>query len=398
MSPPPSTSSSSSGSSTRWIATDRELAGIVAEVSQQPRYGLDTEFVAERTYWPRLCLVQLAWPGHIALIDPLACDVGGLAPLLESPATMITHAGSGDLPIIERACGARPQRLFDTQLAAGFIGIGQPSLVSLVQTMLDTRIDKGDQLTDWARRPLPDSAQRYAASDVAHLLDLADAISERLRELGREEWAEAECEVLLSSVAREVDPEVAWWRVKGARSLRGERAGIAQAVAGWRERRAQEQDLPPRFVLSDLTLAALVQRPPKTAEEFGRLRGVGNLNKHVVRSILEAVEAGRSLTRAEMRFPPKHSDTAALDAAVGLLTGWAAQVASGQQIDPRLLATREDVRALVNGRLGRLDDGWRAEMLGRDLHALVEGRAVLRLVDGGKRLRFERSPDPGAPG
>ena len=146
-------------------------------------------------------------------------------------------------------------------------------------------------------------------------------------------------------------------------------------------------------MLSDLTLAALVQRPPKSAEDLSRLRGVGNLNKQVISLILDAVETGRSLTHDDMRFPPKHSDTSALDAAVGLLTGWAAQVASGEQMDPRLLATREDVRALVNGRAGRLDDGWRAEMLGRDLHALVEGQAVLRLVDGGKRLRFERSPD-----
>jgi len=382
-------------STTRWIETDAMLAEVVREVSDQPRYGLDTEFVAERTYWPRLCLVQLAWPGHIALIDPLACDAHALCELLESPAMMITHAGSADLPIIERACGARPQHLFDTQLAAGFLGIGQPSLVSLIQSILGESIDKGDQLTDWARRPLPDSAQRYAASDVAHLLALADAITERLRELGREEWAIAECEVLLASSARDPDPDVAWWRVKGARSLRGERAGVAQAVAGWRERRAQEQDLPPRFVLSDLTLAALVQRPPKSAEDLSRLRGVGNLNKQVIGAILDAVEQGRSLGRDDMRFPPKHSDTSALDAAVGLLTGWAAQVASGEQIDPRLLATREDVRALVNGRAGRLDDGWRAEMLGRDLHALVEGRAVLRMVDGGKRLRFEPSPDPG---
>lgn len=383
---------------TRWIETDADLAQIVREVSDQPRYGLDTEFVAERTYWPRLCLVQLAWPGNIALIDPLACDARALSGLLESPAMMITHAGSADLPIIERACGARPQHLFDTQLAAGFIGIGQPSLVSLIQSVLSESIDKGDQLTDWARRPLPDSAQRYAASDVAHLLDLADAISERLRALGRESWATAECEVLLATGPRDPDPDVAWWRVKGARSLRGERAGVAQTVAGWRDRRAQEQDLPPRFVLSDLTLAALVQRPPKSAEDLSRLRGVGNLNKHVIGSILDAVQSGQTLARDDMRFPPKHSDTSALDAAVGLLTGWAAQVASGEQIDARLLATREDVRALVNGRAGRLDDGWRAEMLGRDLHSLVEGQAVLRLIDGGKRLRFERSLAEGEAG
>ena len=156
----------------RWIDSDAALAKVVTTLRSEAEYGLDTEFVAERTYYPRLCLVQLAWPGGIVLVDPLACDVAALSAVLASPAMMITHAGSADLPIIERACGARPQVLFDTQLAAGFVGLGQPSLVSLVSALLDVRLDKGDQLTDWARRPLSDSARRYAAGDVAHLTAL----------------------------------------------------------------------------------------------------------------------------------------------------------------------------------------------------------------------------------
>jgi ribonuclease D len=144
--------SKSSEPEVRWIESDAALASVVKTLCSEEQYGLDTEFVAERTYYPRLCLVQLAWPGGIVLVDPLSCDVAALAEILETSATMITHAGGADLPIIERACGARPNVLFDTQLAAGFVGLGQPSLVSLVVAVLDVRLDKGDQLTDWERR------------------------------------------------------------------------------------------------------------------------------------------------------------------------------------------------------------------------------------------------------
>ncbi|MCJ7672645.1 MAG: HRDC domain-containing protein, partial [Acidimicrobiia bacterium] len=364
----------------RWIDSDAGLASVVRTLGSEEQYGLDTEFVAERTYYPRLCLVQLAWPGGIVLVDPLACDIAALAEVLATPATMITHAGSADLPIIERACGARPEALFDTQLAAGFVGLGQPSLVSLVSGVLDIRLDKGDQLTDWARRPLSDSARRYAAGDVAHLLALTAALRERLERRGREAWAVAECAVLLATLPRDPDPDLAWWRIKGSRSLRGEQACIAQSVVAWRERRAREQDLPARFVLSELALTALVQRPPKSANDITKLRGAGSIPKAVVAGLFEAVQAGRAMDQSELRTPPKVGDDSGLDAAVGILNGWAAQIASGEQVDAKLLATREDVKALVNGRPGRLDDGWRAEMVGDDLHALVAGEAVVRLV------------------
>jgi ribonuclease D len=208
--------------------------------------------------------------------------------------------------------------------------------------------------------------------------------------MGRTEWADAECAVLLQTPLRAPDPDVAWWRIKGARSLRGERACIAQAVGAWRELRAQELDRPPRFVLSDLAQAALVQRPPSNAGDLAKLRGAGSLPKPVVQGILDAVETGRSMRREELRSPPKLGDDSALAAAVGLLTGWAAQVASGERVDARLLATRDDVKALVNNRPGRLDDGWRAAMLGDDLHALVRGEAFVRLIEGGRRLQIER--------
>jgi ribonuclease D len=373
----------------RWVATDADLANVLATLGSEPEYGLDTEFVAERSYWPQLCLVQLSWPGGVALVDPLACDVAALSTLLATPGTMITHAGASDLPIIERACGARPQRLFDTQLAAGFVGLGMPSLVALVSGLLDTRLDKSEQLADWTRRPLPEATRAYAAGDVLHLHALTAELRERLEARGRAAWAEAECEALRTAPTRNQDPDTAWWRIKGARSLRGERAQIAQAVAAWRERRARELDRPARFVLGDLVLAGIAARAPKSPGDLTKMRGAGSLPQGAVRSVLEAVELGRAMPRSDLRMPPKHAgDDPALDAAAALLAAWTGQVAGAEGVEARLLATRDDVRALVNGRPGRLDDGWRAEMVGDRLRHLMSGEAVLRLVDGGRRVEI----------
>jgi ribonuclease D len=309
---------------------------------------------------------------------------------------MITHAGASDLPILERACGARPAELFDTQIAAGFVGLGTPSLVYLVSTLLGVRLSKQQQLTEWTRRPLSAAARRYAAADVAHLLTLASELRARLAEMGRESWAAAECEVLRTLPNREPDPETAWWRIKGSRNLRGEHAQVAQTVAAWRERRAQELDRPVRFILSDLVLAGIAARPPRNPKDLRDLRGAESLPKNMTGAVLEAIAAGKAMSRDELRLPPKHHDDAALDAAVALLAAWSAQVAEAEKIEPRLLATRDDVRAMVNGRPSRLDSGWRAEIVGERIRDLVAGQAVLRLVDGGRRVRLE-SGASGAP-
>lgn len=377
----------------QWIDDDRALARLVTTLSGEREYGLDTEFVAERSYWPRLCLLQVAWPGGVALVDPLACDVHVLRPVLDGPGTMITHAGGADIPIIDRACGARPTMLFDTQVAAGFVGLGTPSLVSLVRGVLGEQLDKSQQLTDWSRRPLPEGARRYAAGDVAHLLTLADELRSRLATRGRGEWATAECEALRAIEWPASDPETAWWKIKGSRSMRGERARVAQAVTAWRERRARELDRPARFVLSELVLTGIAARPPRDEHELTRMRGAESLPRHVARDVLAAVEAGRAMDRADQRLPPRHDDDASLDAAVGLLTAWVGQVAASEEVEPRLLATRDDLKALVNKRPNRLDDGWRAEMVGDRLRALLAGDAVLRLIDGGRGVALEPSPD-----
>ena len=177
----------------RFIDTDANLEMAVTELDSISDYAIDTEFHRERTYFAQLALVQLAWDGGIAVIDPLSVDLVPLAKLFRKDAIAVIHAADQDLEVLERATGAVPTRMFDTQLAARFLGMSSPSLVSLAEKMLGLRLEKGDQLADWTRRPLRSEQLQYAAHDVAHLIELKSEIAAELGRRGRLEWAEEEC-------------------------------------------------------------------------------------------------------------------------------------------------------------------------------------------------------------
>ncbi|MEZ5178433.1 MAG: HRDC domain-containing protein [Acidimicrobiales bacterium] len=253
---------------------DDHLAEIVDELVAMPAFGVDTEFHREKTYFPQLALVQLSWGDRRALVDPLEVDLAPFARALEGPATVVMHAASQDLEVLHRACGVLPRDLFDTQLAAGFCGHSLPSLSSLVERYYDVHLPKGDRLTDWLRRPLNEDQRTYAAADVEYLLGLQEQLTAHLAERGRLEWALDECQALRARGQVVRDPDDAWLRIKEARSLRGETAAVARAVAAWRERRAAELDQPVRFVLSDLAVVGIAQRRPKAAADLARIRGV----------------------------------------------------------------------------------------------------------------------------
>ena len=210
----------------------------MADLDDVEIYCFDTEFHRERTYYARLALLQIAWPDGIALVDPLAIDPEPLKELFGSSALAVVHAGDQDFEIIERACGVLPSRMFDIQTGAGFIGLSSASLGAVVDRLLGLRLEKGDQLTDWIRRPLNEAQLHYAAGDVAYLIDCYWELRARLTALGRWTWAEEECALYLARSRRSTTPEEAWWKLRQARQLRGKARGIAQSVAGWRERRA----------------------------------------------------------------------------------------------------------------------------------------------------------------
>lgn len=376
-----------------FVDDDRALAEVVERARAHDRYALDTEFHGEKTYHPQLALVQIAYDSSIALVDPLAVDVTGLRPLLDRDATLVAHAGDQDLSILQRLVGTGPGRYLDTQIAAGFCGLGIPSLANLAERLLGVKLRKGDRLTDWTRRPLTADQRAYAADDVAHLLEIADALRDRLVTAGRLEWALAECEERRQRDRARPDVENAWWRIKGARQLRGKARGVAQTVAAWRERRAEMLDIPARYVLSELALAGIVARPPESVAALSDIRGIDNrmLREPIASELLGAVARGLALAPDEISMPPREEVDRSLAPAVTVVGAWLAQRAGELELEPSLLATRADLVELLNSGGGRLAEGWRAELVGAPIRDLVAGRASLALTDRGRKLELQRT-------
>jgi ribonuclease D len=381
----------------RWVDTPARFTELLGELVAQPIVGLDTEFHRERTYHPQLALLQLSWGAldnpEIALVDTTTVDISDFASVLRSDATIVMHSSVQDLEVLLRACAAAPAHLFDTQIAAGFAGYNGPSLATLVEGVVGTRLPKGDRLADWLRRPLSDDQKSYAAADVQHLLQLHRWLVDRLEQDGRLAWAEDECAQLLAKAAAVRDPSEAWWKVKEARQLRGKAVGVAQALAAWRERRAIEIDQPVRFVLPDLALVGMAQRPPKTIDDLRRVRGLDD--RHVrgsmAESIMAVIDAGLALDRDKLRFPATGDVDRDLRPAVTLVSAWISQLSRQLHIDTTLLATRADVEALLRGdESARLTVGWRADVLGQDIRRLVEGRAALSFDGKGGLILEDR--------
>ncbi|NLD77348.1 MAG: hypothetical protein GX643_11850 [Acidimicrobiales bacterium] len=378
----------------RWVDQDDSLQEIIDELRTVEVYAVDTEFHREKTYYPQLALLQLRWGDNRALVDPLAVDMQPFAAALTGPATVVMHAASQDLEVLDLATGALPGRLFDTQLAAGFSGHSLPSLASLVERFHDIHLPKGDRLTDWLRRPLAADQCSYAISDVEYLLDIRASLVADLEARGRLEWFETECEIqrLKGRVVR--DPDEAWRRIKEARTLRGEVAGVARAVAAWRERRAAELDQPVRFIMSDLAVVGIAQRKPKNVADLARIRGVDERQAkgRVGEAVLAAVEQGRQ-NPVGRTSGPKYEVDRRLRPAVSLVAAWLAQLSRDIEIETSLLATRHDIESLLAGDPdSRLRHGWRADLVGEKISRLVAGGAALAFDQRGHLVLEDRVP------
>lgn len=373
-----------------WIDSQAALDALAADLAGADRIAVDTEFHRERSYRPQLALVQVAVDGRIALIDPTVTDVSVLNSVLEADVLVVMHACAQDIEVLAQECGTIPVRLFDTQVAAGFLGMSTPSLAVLAERLCRIRLAKGNRMANWFERPLKEPQRRYAADDVAYLLQLVDELRSRLTERGRWQWALDECEMWRRPPAPPPDPAQAWTRIKGARQLRGSSRAVAYRLAAWRERTASERDLPVRFVLSDMALLSIAQRCPRTVADLSALRGVdgGQMRSGVGDRIVAEVQRGLDMAPKDIPAGALNSgpnvDTA-LQPAVPLVAAWVDEVARSEGIDRSLLATRSDIAALLAGNGdSRLAHGWRAEIVGDDIRSLLAGEAALAfdLADG----------------
>jgi len=369
------------------IETDAALARVISALGDEPMYALDTEFHRERTYFPQLALVQVAWPGGLALIDPLAVDIRGLGEVFGPDNEVVLHAADQDLEVLDLVVGTLPATMFDTQVAAGFMGMSTPSLSTLCERLVGVQLPKAERMTDWLARPLGDRQLDYAAGDVAYLLEVRSLEIAELERRGRLQWARDEIELRRQRGRPERDPDEAWTRIKEVRKLTGRSRLVAVEVASWRERRAAEVNLPPRFVLPDMAVVTIAQRAPRSRSELESIRGVDkrHLGGGAVDGLLSAIEAGtrRKPPGGPAQAPPELDRN--LRPVVALVSAWVSQLGRDLEIDPTLLATRADIEAMLrNDSDARLASGWRGELLGQPISDLVNGKAALAFEGDGQ--------------
>lgn len=365
-----------------------ELAGFCARAMAHPFIALDTEFMRETTYWPKLCLIQAAFPGEEVLIDPL---VGGLdlAPLLDLLArpdiTKVFHAARQDLEIFVRLMGALPVNVFDTQIGAMAAGYGDSiSYENLVGAILDESVDKSSRFTDWARRPLSLAQQAYALADVVHLRALFPKLLDKLRSTGREDWAQEELKSLLNPELYDTSPDRAWKRLR-IRRYKTEYLAVLKAVAAWREREAQNRDQPRGRILKDDAIYEIVDRKPRVPEDFSELRATprGFGASRMGTSLIEAI--GEALANPELAAPEivrPEPPPAFIGPVTELLKVLLKLAAERKGVAPRLIATCEDLDKLAADDEADIPalQGWRREAFGEQALRLKRGEIALTLV------------------
>lgn len=377
----------------RWVDTQQQLDAVIEALLEEPQYAIDTEFHREKTYFPHLALVQIGWPGDLVLIDPLALDLRPMERLFNSDVLGVFHAAEQDLEVLQHVVGCTPRHIWDTQVAAGFVGFSTPSLSSLVERILHVSLSKGDRLTDWTQRPLTVAQKTYAALDVEYLLELRRLLLEQLVLAGREVWVEEEITILRNRHRNNV-AEHAWWKLKDGRVLRGRDRIVAQQLCVWREKRARQEDKPVRFVLPDLAVLAVAQSKPTDVDQLGSMRGIDGrfLRGGVGKDLLNVVAEALALPGGDLQQPEPEDFDRKLRPALTLASAWVAQLARDAKIDSGLLATRNDLVQLLRGDSdARLSQGWREPLVGAAVRQLVSGEAAISFASNGELTLEQRS-------
>jgi ribonuclease D len=389
------------------VADRRSLDELCARVTDAERVGLDTEFHAERTYSPRLMVVQLAFDDGAAIVDALALtDLRPLA-LALTRTTVVGHALSADLKIFADRFGLVPPRVFDTQIAAAFLGYGmQVSLADLIRGVCGVRLAKSQTVSDWSTRPFSARQLEYLVDDVAYLLPLYDALRPLLEKRGRYEWVYEECSELGDIERYQIDERRAYLRIPGASRMSRRELGILNELVKLRDRTARERDLPVRYVLPDDVVAGLAVLKPAQLEDLGQLRRLdAGMKRQLGPAILQAVARGQALDEAELPQRPNRPSAPARDGLVSLLSAAIAEIARDAALPPSLLVPRaalERVAREVPADRASFERAlalqpWRLALVAAPLWRLLSGEATLKIegyAQGDPKVRVFHGSTP----
>jgi ribonuclease D len=376
----------------RFVDSVSGLQELCADLAPAGHLALDTEFLREKTYYPKLCLLQVCGKGIAACVDPLAIeDLTPLLDLLSAPSRVkVWHAARQDLEIFLHQWALLPAPVFDTQLAAAVLGLGdQVGYARLVQDVLRLELPKDQSRSDWCRRPLEEAQLRYAYDDVVHLEALYRELAGRLEKLGRSRWLAEDFAELTDPATYRTEPADAWQRIKGRQHLKGARLAVLQQLAAWREERAMAVDRPRRWILRDEVMVDIARRPPHEPADLGRFRGLdGRTAEKMGDLIVAAVRRGMALPKEQWpreRIPPRLAP--AQEIVVDVLGAAMRVVAEANSITPAAVASRSELAKFVAGRETALDHGWRHALVGEILRKVLVGELVLTVSDGVAELR-----------
>lgn len=375
------------------IETTAALESLCERLARERFVTLDTEFMRERTYWPELCVVQLAGAQEVAIIDAEApgLDLGPLGQLLADERVLkVVHAGRQDIEIFVLKFGAVPTPVFDTQIAAMVAGFGeQVGYDALVSSLAGGHIDKAHRFSDWSARPLSAAQIAYAAADVTWLRIVYERLCERLQREGRLGWVEQEMAALADPAAYRADPDSAWERLR-PKSGNRRFLGMLRAIAAWREREAQHANIPRQRLVKDETLSEIAANAPDSPAALARARGItrGFAEGRIGTSLLAAIAEARTEPEALLPEAPAPRSARPSPALVALLKVLLAAKAEEHHVAPRLVASSEDIEHLALGEMAGVEalEGWRRAVFGQDALALRDGRLALGVA--GKRVRL----------
>jgi ribonuclease D len=374
-----------------FLAETDDLPTVVAAIRAEQSVAIDTEFLREKTYRARLCLVQLATSRKVWILDSTQTGVSGIGELLADPAIeIVVHSGRQDLELLVDLTGGPPRNIFDVQIAAGFVGLGASLPYGrLVEEVLGVVLTKGEAYTDWCRRPLSASQLKYAADDVRYLPEVARDLKKRLADLGRVDWLAEEMAPFESPRTYENDPHQAWTRVSGRGSLSGRGLAVLRELAAWREKAAYDRDIPKGWVVKDHVLVEIARRSPQSIQALQRIRGL--VDKQVSRwgsGVLTAVAAGREADPILLPPAPPRAGRPRARMLGGLADAVVRARCENARVAPELATTRAELESLLIDAFVSTPDpavhrtlrGWRKSVVGDAVVALAAGKMAVRVV------------------
>jgi ribonuclease D len=378
------------GDSPQLVTEQTQLRELVDHLRSAKSFAYDSEFIGELTYIPRLCLIQAASTQRVALIDPLAkLDLTPFWELVaDGSVEKIVHAGQQDVEPVFRAIQRPPANLFDTQICGGFVGLGYPlSLSKLVFCVVGAKLSKGLTFTHWDRRPLSDYQLRYAADDVRYLPAVRHALGERLSALGHAAWASEESATLADPRLYAFDPDTQVGRIRGATGLPPRQLAVLRELTIWRDQAARQEDVPPRSLLKDEVLLALAKNPSEELEALSQIRGLPRpVESAHGQDIVNAVRRAFAMPGDQLPVSGQREVLPEEKSRADGLAIAAQAIAAGRQIDPALVASRQEIgelyRLLAEGRKNPelpILRGWRREAVGQVLIRLFQGEIKLSL-------------------